>query len=415
MTVFTPDWRVKINGITVTAITLVNLTITSGRQTIYEQPSASYCNVSLITDPSQSVPYEINDSVTIEVKKSDNSYVNLFGGFLSDIAIIVTNAGTIQARQEIRIVALGAIARMVRSNFVGNLGPNNDGDQILEVLEGVLFASWNQLPGALTWDNYEPATQWEDAENTGLGEIDTPGDYSLAALSNLDQSVYSLATQIANSGLGYFYEDSQGRIGYADSTHRSEYLAANGYVDLDARQAFGSGMTILKRSGDVRNSLSIIYGASGNQSYEEEDLSSVALYGELAWVITTHLQNLTDAEDQADFYLQIRAFPQYEMPSITYPLQNPEIDDADRDALLEVFMGQPLNIQNLPSNMTLGEYQGFVEGWTWRAGVSGLSIELTLSPIAFSLQAFRWNSVPVGETWNSISPTLEWYNATIVA
>jgi hypothetical protein len=41
MTVFTPDWRVKINGTTVTAITLVNLTITSGRQTIYEQPSAS--------------------------------------------------------------------------------------------------------------------------------------------------------------------------------------------------------------------------------------------------------------------------------------------------------------------------------------------------------------------------------------
>ena len=415
MTVFTPDWRVKINGTTVTAITLVNLTITSGRQTIYEQPSASYCNVSLITDPSQSVPYEINDSVTIEVKKSDNSYVSLFGGFLSDIAVVVTNAGTIQARQEVRIVALGAIARLARSNFVGNLSPNNDGDQMLEVLEGVLLASWNEVPGSLTWDNYEPTTQWQDAENTGLGEIDTPGDYSLAALSNLDQSVYSLATQIANSGLGYFYEDSQGRIGYADSTHRGQYLATNGYVDLDARQAFGSGMTILKRAGDVRNSLSIIYGASGNQSYEQEDAASVALYGELAWVVTTHLLNLTDAEDQSDFYLQIRAFPQYEMPSITYPLQNPEIDDADRDALLEVFMGQPLNIQNLPSNMTLGEYQGFVEGWTWRAGVSGLSIELTLSPIAFSLQAFKWIDVPVGETWNSISPTLEWYNATIVA
>jgi hypothetical protein len=415
MTVFTPDWRVKINGTTVTAITLVNLTITSGRQTIYEQPSASYCNVSLITDPSQSIPYDINDSVTIEVKKSDNTYVNLFGGFLSDIAIIVTNAGTIQARQEVRIVALGAIARLARSNFVGNLSADNDGDQMLEVLEGVLLASWNEVPGSLTWDNYEPTTQWQDAENTGLGEIDTPGDYPLAALSNLDESVYSLATQIANSGLGYFYEDSQGRIGYADSTHRAQYLAANGYVDLDARQAFGSGMTILKRAGDVRNSLSIIYGASGNQSYEQDDAASVALYGELAWVVTTHLQNLNDAEDQADFYLQIRAFPQYEMPSITYPLQNPEIDDADRDALLEVFMGQPLNIQNLPSNMTLGEYQGFVEGWTWRAGVSGLSIELTLSPIAFSLQAFRWNSVPVGETWNSISPTLEWYNATIVA
>jgi hypothetical protein len=55
-------------------------------------------------------------------------------------------------------------------------------------------------------------------------------------------------------------------------------------------------MTILKRSGDVRNSLSIIYGASGNQSYEDEDLSSISLYGELAWVVTTHLQNLSDAK-----------------------------------------------------------------------------------------------------------------------
>jgi hypothetical protein len=415
MTVFTPDWRVKINGTTVTAITLVNLTITSGRQTIYEQPSASYCNVSLITDPSQSVPYEINDSVTIEVKKSDNTYVNLFGGFLSDIAIIVTNAGTIQARQEVRIVALGAIARLARSNFVGNLSANNDGDQMLEVLEGVLLASWNEVPGSLTWDNYEPTTQWQDAENTGLGEIDTPGDYSLAALSNLDQSVYSLATQIANSGLGYFYEDSQGRIGYADSTHRAQYLAANGYVDLDARQAFGSGMTILQRAGDVRNSLSIIYGASGNQSYEQESCRICCALWRTRLGGHNAFAEFNRCRGSSRFLLQIRSFPQYEMPSITYPLQNPEIDDADRDALLEVFMGQPLNIQNLPSNMTLGEYQGFVEGWTWRAGVSGLSIELTLSPIAFSLQAFRWNSVPVGETWDSISPTLDWLNATIVA
>ena len=415
MTVFTPEWRVKINGTTVTAITLVNLTITSGRQTIYEQPSASYCNVSLITDPSQSVPYEINDSVTIEVKKSDNSYVSLFGGFLSDIAVIVTNAGTIQVRQELRIVALGAIARLNRSNFVGNLGANNDGDQMLEVLEGALFASWIEVPAALTWDAYEATTQWQDAENTGLGEIDTPGDYGLDSLNDLDESRYSLATRIANSGLGYIYEDSQGRIGYADSTHRNEYLVTNGFVDLDATNAYGLGMTIVKKSGDVRNSLSIIYGSAGNQTYEEKDLNSVSQFGELAWIVPTHLQNASDAENQAQYYLSIRAFPQFEMPSITFPLGNPEITDLQRDAMLEVFMGQPLNIENLPANMTFGSYQGFVEGWTWRAGIKGLTLELTLSPIEYSLQAFRWNSVPETEYWDSISPTLDWANATIVA
>jgi hypothetical protein len=35
--------------------------------------------------------------------------------------------------------------------------------------------------------------------------------------------------------------------------------------------------------------------------------------------------------------------------------------------------------------------------------------------VAYSLQAFRWNSVPVTEAWNTLNPTLDWNNATIVA
>jgi hypothetical protein len=41
----------------------------------------------------------------------------------------------------------------------------------------------------------------------------------------LNDTVYNLASRFATSGLGYLYEDNQGRIGYADSTHRSQYLA----------------------------------------------------------------------------------------------------------------------------------------------------------------------------------------------
>jgi hypothetical protein len=78
-------------------------------------------------------------------------------------------------------------------------------------------------------------------------------------------------------------------------------------------------------------------------------------------------------------------------------------------------MGMPLNITNLPSNMTDGEFQGFVEGWTWTASLNRLDLTMNLSPIAFSLQTFRWNSVPAIESWNTINPLLEWYNATIVA
>jgi hypothetical protein len=40
---------------------------------------------------------------------------------------------------------------------------------------------------------------------------------------------------------------------------------------------------------------------------------------------------------------------------------------------------------------------------------------MIVSPISFSLQAMRWNDVPVVETWSTINPTLDWINATIVA
>jgi hypothetical protein len=100
---------------------------------------------------------------------------------------------------------------------------------------------------------------------------------------------------------------------------------------------------------------------------------------------------------------------------VTFALGNPEIDEIDRTSLLGVFMGMPINLQNLPANMSNGEFQGFVEGWTFQATVSDIKLTMTVSPLAFSLQAFRWNSVPVTELWNTLSNTLTWEQATIVA
>jgi hypothetical protein len=232
--------------------------------------------------------------------------------------------------------------------------------------------------------------------------------------NGLDDTVYNLASRFATSGLGYLYEDSQGRIGYADSTHRGQYLAINGYVDLDGNHAIGPGLSIVKRAGDVRNSITLNYGTSGSE-VTDSDAASISEYGLLASTISTTLRNVGDATAQAAFYLLIRAYPQFALREITFPIASNEIDSSDRDNLLGVFMGQPLNIMNLPANMVGGEFQGFVEGWTWTASLNQLNLTLNVSPIAFSLQAFRWNSVPATETWNTISPTLDWLNATIVA
>jgi hypothetical protein len=415
MTAWSPVYRVKVNGSTVTSATLSGLTITSGRDDIYQQPLAGYCSLTLIETAEASVPFDINDAVTVEVQDSSASYVNLFGGFITDLGITVQNSGSTAISQRIQITAVGALARLSRAVYVGNFPHQLDGDRIQELLSTVLFDQWNELPAAETWNGYDPLVQWQDAENSGLGEIDTPGDYELHSESNLNDTVYNLAARFANSGLGYLYEDSQGRIGYADATHRTQYLATNGYVDLDGNDAIGPALSIVKRAGDVRNSITLSYGSSGNQSVTDSDLDSISLYGQLATTINTTLRNQNDAEDQAEFYLEIRAYPQFALRQITFPISSPEIPDAERDDLLNVFMGEALNITNLPANMVGGEFQGFVEGWTWTASLNRLDLTMNLSPLAFSLQAFRWNSVPVTESWNTISPTLDWLDATIVA
>jgi hypothetical protein len=248
-----------------------------------------------------------------------------------------------------------------------------------------------------------------------LGEIDRPGNYELAARSSSRIDAYSLVSALATSGLGYIYESSTGQIGYADSTHRTTYLAANGYVELTANHAVGSGLSIQQRAGDVRNSITLKYNATSSAEKSASDATSIGLYGQLAQIITTTLHNAADAQDQADFYLSLRAYPQFNFNNITYELTNPELDDADRDALIGVFMGMPVEISDLPLNMTSGDYLGFVEGWTFSARYNEVSLSLLLSPIAFSLQAMKWSDVPVTEKWNTINPTLDWANATIVA
>lgn len=415
MTQFNPIWQVTIGGIEYTSAILSNLTITSGRTNIYEQASAGYVNLEIINLDHSTVPISINDSLTVELKDSTNAFVSIFGGSVVDVAIGIAELGSVTYTQRISIIALGALARLPKALTNGVLAKKFDGDQIYDVLKQVLFDSWQEVPQALTWATYPSTTTWATAQNSGLGEIDRPGNYELAARSSNRTDVYSLVSALATSGLGYIYEDAYGQIGYADSTHRSAYLSVNGYVELSANNALGAGLTIQQRAGDVRNSITLKYDATSSSEKSAIDTVSTGLYGELAQIISTTLHNAADAQDQADFYLSLRAYPEYNFNQITYELTNPEIDNSDRDNLINVFMGMPVSISDLPLNMNSGNYLGFVEGWTFKAAYNQISISLNLSPIAFSLQAMRWNDVPVTEHWNTVIPTLDWANATIVA
>jgi hypothetical protein len=415
MTQWSPVWRVKIAGVDVTDSVLASLNITSGRTNIYEQAQAGYCSITLIVFNQAAIGYEINDTLSVEVQDSAAVYKPIFGGSIVDIAVSVSEVGSTAYTQEVTITALGALARLQKALTNGVLTQDFDGDQIYTILSEVLFAQWQQVPAALTWASYDPTVTWANAENTGLGEIDRPGNYELAQRSSSRIVVYELVSALATSGLGYIYENASGQIGYADSTHRTTYLSANGYTDLTANHALGRGITIKTRAGDVRNDVTIKYGINSTSEVSDTDQASIAIYGDLAQIISTTIKHQADAETQASFYLALRAYPQPNFDQITYALTNPELDNGDRDSLINVFMGQPIALNDLPLNMSAGTFQGFVEGFNFRASYNELAVTLLMSPLAYSLQAMRWNDVPITETWASVSPILTWEYATIVS
>ncbi len=317
---------------------------------LYNGPTSGwpfFC--SMINLDLSAVVTEINQGITISVKDSTNTYQPIFGGFISDIVQEVRDLGNVAQVQVITITALGALSRLPKATTEGVLASDFEGNQIYELLSGVLFQSWAQTSASLTWAGFNGET-WEEALNTGLGDIDQPGDYEMIARSASTTDVYTLAGDIAQSGLGYLFEDSEGRIGYADSTHRAQYLSTNGYVELSANDAIGRGIRLYTKGGDVRNYVTIFSGNNFSDESIDSDPDSIAQYGTLSQTINTYLKHKADAEAQAEQYIQLRAYPRPGLDAITFPLVNGNISNADRDALINVFIGMPVDLLDLPAN-----------------------------------------------------------------
>jgi hypothetical protein len=411
MTAYTPIYRVLVNAQEITDVTVANLVITSGRTDINSQPVAGYCQVQLLNFDNSAYDFTVGTGITIEVTNTLGVYVPIYGGYITDFTTAVNRTGNLGYTTVVQITALGALSKLTKIIDAGVLSSDQDGDQIYSLLDNYLLGEWQDVPAAQTWATFNPTTTWANALNLGLGEIDRPGDFLMIARSSNETDLYSLCSAIATSALGLLYEDANGNIGYADSTHRQDYLAANGYTTLDANHANGVGLAVTTRAGDLRNKFAITYGTSGQHVYIAEDLQSQVDYGVYAESFLSRIKDAPDAELYADRTIALRAEPYPKFQSITFELGNPEIDDADRDALINVFVGQPVWIQNLPPNISQGSFEGYIEGWTFRASLNNLTITFNASPVNFSQVAVKWESVNPAEAWNTLSPTLTWLNA----
>ena len=415
MTVWTPDWKLTVAGVDYTDIAISDIAHQAGRDDIYTQPNPSYLQVEVVALSGQTLPFAVNDGMTLQVKDSTGTYKTLFGGNITDITVQVQSTGSIATVVSYTILAMGALVKLAKEIYNTTLSQDFDGDQIYTLLSYSLTNTWSEVSASQTWAAYDATTTWANAENIGLGEVDQPGLYEMENRGTDPDTVYNIASAIANSALGYLFEDNEGNIGYADADHRQTYLAANGFTELSANDAIGAGLSTTTKAADIRNDVFLNYGNNYGSQKTATDTTSIGIYGYRSETINSLIHNGSDAQEVADRYITLRAYPYPTFDSITFPITNPEIDDTDRDALLSVFVGQPVSITDLPTQISNGTFEGYVEGWRWSTRFNELFLTINLSPISFSQVAMRWNTVPANEKWNTIDATLTWENATIVA
>ena len=201
MSVFDPDWKLTVGGVDYTNIAISDVQHQAGRSDIYQQPLPSYIQVTLVALNSQTLPFDINDSLDLQVKDSSGSYVSLFGGDLTDVTVQVRNTGAAATVVEYTLIAMGSLAKLTKEIWDDNIPQDEDGNQIYDILSSVLLGTWNDVPAASQWATYNATETWANAVNLGLGDIDQPGLYTMTAQSTTVDTIYNVINRVSCSRL----------------------------------------------------------------------------------------------------------------------------------------------------------------------------------------------------------------------
>jgi hypothetical protein len=405
-----PEWRVTINDDVYTTVTSVSFA--SGRLDIDRQPTAGYCQVQIINTDGSPFTINVTESILLELKNSSGTYVTVFGGEVSDFNIGVRSPDETGFITTGTVLGIGALAKLTKAVYNTALAEALDGAQIAEILGAALNLSWAEVTPTLTWDTYPATVTWADAESY-IGTIDT-GFYTMINLAaSPTAKSQTLVDQIATSALGQIYEEKDGDVSYDDADHRSNYLAANGFTNLDGSYATPSSIQSQTQIARIRNSLIYKYAAGYASTYSTSDSDSIASYGLFEKSAESNIKNLADITDIASRELNLRKNPRGSLGAIRFRLDNPDMPSAMLDNLIGIFFGQPVLITNLPSNLLDGTFDGFVENVALTATPTYVDITLYVSATDFSLSTTQWETVlPASLIWTGVNATLTWTNAT---
>jgi hypothetical protein len=375
-----PEASVSINSVPYTSSALNGVRISYGRSNVWEQPRASYASIQILNTTDVNNGFEIGQSVVVTIKNSTGVTKTVFTGTLTDVSSSIGATGSAGETTIQTITAVGPFAKMARTGILGDYAIQTDTDRMTSILT--------------------------DAGVT-IDTVDSPYIYTFAKRDPLVADAYSLASTYAQQSFGYIYETTDGKVGYANEAHRLNDEQANGYYDITENNILWSGVTSQRSRNDIVNDLSLDYHTPGTVT--STDAASIAAYGRAGAKITTEISNATDAQIIADRYVAVRGIPQNNLSAFTVMLDSPNVSNATIDRLVTVYMGLPIQVQNLPLALTPSVYTGFVEGWTLSISRVQTSLSMITTDSTYSLTPTRWQDVDPTTAWNAVGATIQWY------
>lgn len=372
-----PNATVTIGGADFTGKSLNGVTVNYGRPSIWEQARSSYAQISILNDTDVDNNFEINDSVVITVDDSDGTQITVFTGTITEVSNSIAASGSIKTVAIQTITAVGPFAAMSRV-IVGSTNYPKEYDDV-------------RINRILT------------EAGVTIDVVDTPGVYQLTERTANPTDAYSLATYYAGMCFGYLYETKTGAVGYANESRRTLDVAGTGYLNIDENYINWRSINSRKSIADIVNRIVLFY--KNNQSKTAEDTDSITNYGLYEARTNTELEDSDEAQNIADRYVSLRSIPATNFSNFSIYLDNPNLTNADIDALIGVEMGTAIQINNLPNAISSVNYQGFVEGWQLTIDQHQALLNIISSDSAYSVVPIRWQDVDPLTEWQDVDPT----------
>lgn len=410
MTTYAPNPVVTFAGGNVYADnTIADISINIGRKDVIEAVQASYARIVLWTEADTPIDVNLSDSVTIEIDRGTSGTATIYTGIISDIDITLPQYGDNSSIAEYTLTAVGPLANLnKRVSGAVNYPVQFDGDRMFTILSEAFLTSWDDLSQTLIWSSVSNIATWDSFDGTNIAtvnalaaSIDQPGVYELAAYTDGVTNALTLAQATAQSGRGVLYEAGNGELYYGDYTSRINSPSIN----LVTTDLLTPGLRTSAQWSEISNDITIEY-ESGNALARDE--VSVQSYGELSATRSTTLHNFSDAQSQANDFLESRAYPRVYPESLTVALHNPNVSDAIRDALIAAENGTAITTSDLPA--VFGTiFEGYLEGYTWRLTRYEAYLDLICSAQIETYPHQLWLQVAPLVTWDGYTPTnTEW-------